>query len=116
MKVMAVFNLWPQPGDDDTPRPVPEYMNGNVELFESKAAAGRALRARVLTSGGHGTNYVYHDGNEWMVEPGWRDFPNVDSAAHVDIYTDFAAMLEGEPVRVGFYQLGPRGGAVWRKS
>ena len=115
MKVMAVFNLYPMPGDDDTPRLRPAVHGGNVELFASKAAARAAFQQRTEWSGSVATHHVFHDGEDWVVEGGTARFPNVHDGAYVDIYADFGAMLDGKPVRVGFYQLGPRGGAVWRE-
>jgi hypothetical protein len=116
MRVMAVFNLYPMPGDDDTPRPAPESKGGNVELFVSKAEARQTFLNRVNRAGALATHNVFHDEDGWRVEGGMKHFPNVHEGAYVDIYTDFGALLEGKPVRIGFYQLGPRGGAVWRKS
>lgn len=116
MRVMAVFNLYPMPGDDDTPRPAPEANGGNVELFVSKAEARQTFLNRVHRAGALATHNVFHDKDGWHVEGGMKHFPNVHDGAYVDLYTDFAALLEGKPVRIGFYQLGQRGGAVWRKS
>lgn len=116
MRVMAVFNLYPMPGDDDTPRPLPECKGGNVELFASKDEARQTFINRVHRAYALPTHHVFHDGEDWVVEGGMREFPNVHEGAYVDLYSDFGAMLEGKPVRIGFYQLGPRGGAVWRKA
>ena len=116
MRVMAVFNLYPMPGDDDTPRPAPAAQGGNVELFVSKAEVRQTFLNRANRAGQLATHNVFHDGDEWVVEAGMASFPNVHDGAYVDLYTDFAALLEGKPVRIGFYQLGPRGGAVWRAA
>jgi hypothetical protein len=116
VRVMAVFNLYPMPGDDDTPRLRPEVHGGNVELFVSKAEVRQTFINRVHRAGTLATHNVFHDGDEWIVEGGMKRFPNVHEGAYVDLYTDFAALLAGQPVRIGFYQLGPRGGAAWRKS
>jgi hypothetical protein len=116
VKVMAVFNLYPMPGDDDTPRPAPSDKGGNVELFVSKDEARQTFLNRVRRHGVLGTHNVFHDGEGWVVEAGFAEFPKVHDGAYVDIYTDFGAMRDGKPVRIGFYQLGPRGGAVWRKA
>lgn len=116
MRVMAVFNLYPMPGDDDTPRPAPSDKGGNVELFISKAEVREAFIRRTNWAGLMGTHNVFHDGEGWIVEGGYAKFPKVHDGAYVDLYTDFAALLAGKPVRIGFYRLGPRGGAVWRKA
>lgn len=116
MRVMAVFNLYPMPGDDDTPRPAPSDKGGNVELFESKAAVRQVFLNRIRHHGVLGTHNVFHDGEDWVLEAGYVKFQEAHQGAYVDIYTDFGAMLDGKPVRVGFYQLGPRGGAVWRDA
>lgn len=114
---MAVFNMYPMPGDDDTPRPAPAAQGGNVELFVSKAEVRQTFLNRVNRAGALATHNVFHDDEHgWTVEGGMAHFPNVHDGAYVDLYTDFAALLAGKPVRIGFYQLGPRGGAVWRQA
>ena len=87
-----------------------------MELFVSKAEVRQTFLNRVHRAGALATHNVFHDGEAWQVEGGMAHFPNVHEGAYVDVYTDFAALLEGKPQRIGFYQLGPRGGAVWRAA